>query len=120
MPREVHIRYHYEPDEGTWWADSPDLERWTAVGDTFASVRSQAHEGASYFAGERVMIVEDLPEHAPASGHGRAIVVTTGGAFGVRTVAAGVVPSVTLAVRGVRIGSVRREGALAETEIIGA
>lgn len=120
MPREVRIRYHYDP-EGAWWADSPDLERWTAAGETFADVRMQAHEGASRFSGEQVMIVEEgVPEQVPASGQERAVVVTTGGAFGRSMIGASAVPNVRISVRAAA-GGLRREGDLAaDAELIGA
>lgn len=42
----VRVLYHEEP-EG-WWAESPDLDRWTAAGDTFEEVRLLAEEGARF------------------------------------------------------------------------
>lgn len=29
MPRTVHVIYHYE--DGNWWANSPEVERWGAA-----------------------------------------------------------------------------------------
>jgi predicted RNase H-like HicB family nuclease len=64
MARAVRIIYHHEP-EG-WWAESPDLERFTAAGATYAEVREQAHEGASFFAGEDLEIEDQFADLAAA------------------------------------------------------
>jgi predicted RNase H-like HicB family nuclease len=57
MARGARIIYHHEP-EG-WWAESPDIERFTAAGATFAEVREQAHDGVVFFTGEDLEI-DDL------------------------------------------------------------
>ena len=57
----VRILYHHEP-EG-WWAESPDMERWTAVGRTFEEVRRLGEEGARVVFEDRPVEVEHyLPE----------------------------------------------------------
>ena len=42
----VRVLYHEEP-EG-WWAESPDLDGWTAAGETFDEVRELAEEGVHF------------------------------------------------------------------------
>ena len=56
------IRYHYDAD-GAWWADSPDLEGFTAAGESFDDVREQARAGVVFFSETPVMIAEaGVPE----------------------------------------------------------
>jgi predicted RNase H-like HicB family nuclease len=124
VPREIRIRYHYEPD-GAWWADSPDLERFTAAAETFAEVRRQAREGAEVFAEEPVMVVEEgVPELVMASapdqaalrvrvvfeGHYRQLAGPTG---------PGAIPTVVSPVRPVPEDHLRREGALDSELVVG-
>jgi len=59
--KKLTIRYHQEA-EG-WWADSPDLPGWTAVGGTFEELRALAVEGARRFAGSVVELSEELPPY---------------------------------------------------------
>jgi predicted RNase H-like HicB family nuclease len=42
----VRVIYHHE--DGTWWAESPDVEGWSAAGDTYAEVRALAVEGIPF------------------------------------------------------------------------
>jgi predicted RNase H-like HicB family nuclease len=42
----VRIIYHHE--DGGWWAESPDVERWYAAGDTYAEVVKLAEEGVPF------------------------------------------------------------------------
>jgi predicted RNase H-like HicB family nuclease len=51
----VRVIYHHE-DEG-WWAESPDVERWYAAGETYAEVKKLAVDGVQ-FALEREVEVE--------------------------------------------------------------
>ena len=61
--RRVLVAYHHEPDG--WWAESPDVPGWTAVGESFVEVRELAHEGLSFFLEEDVSIEEvGLPTEA--------------------------------------------------------
>jgi predicted RNase H-like HicB family nuclease len=70
----VHIRYHFDgPDDGqdgAWWADSPDVEGFSAAGDTFEEVRRMAHQGIAFFVGQTVAVVEEgvpvEPERVPS------------------------------------------------------
>lgn len=39
----VRVIYHHEADG--WWAESPDVEGWSAAGDSYAEVVKLAEEG---------------------------------------------------------------------------
>jgi predicted RNase H-like HicB family nuclease len=62
------IRIIYHQDEGGWWAESPDLERWSAAGETYTEVVKLAEEGVVFVLGREVEIEHFVPagEHAPA------------------------------------------------------
>jgi predicted RNase H-like HicB family nuclease len=55
--REVRVLYRSEP-EG-WWAESPDVPGYTAVGRDYGEVRHLTHEGLPDFVGEPLEIVEE-------------------------------------------------------------
>jgi predicted RNase H-like HicB family nuclease len=42
----IRVIYHHE-DDG-WWAESPDVERWTAAGGSFEEVAKLAEEGVRF------------------------------------------------------------------------
>lgn len=42
----VHVIYHY--DDGSWWADSPDVERWSAAADDVAELVDLVVEGVPF------------------------------------------------------------------------
>jgi predicted RNase H-like HicB family nuclease len=42
----VRVLYHEEPDG--WWAESPDVAGWTAVGATFDEVHQLAEDGIRF------------------------------------------------------------------------
>ena len=42
----IRVIYHREP-EG-WWAESPDVKGWTAVGDSYSEVLRLAEEGIPF------------------------------------------------------------------------
>jgi len=42
----VRVIYHHE--EGSWWAESPDVERWYAAGETYDDVVKLAQEGIPF------------------------------------------------------------------------
>lgn len=44
--KTVRIVYHWEPDG--WWAESPDIERWSAAADTYPEVVKLAEEGIAF------------------------------------------------------------------------
>ena len=54
MMDTVRVIYHHERDG--WWADSPDLDGWSAAGDTFAEVRRLACEGVPFALGREVAL----------------------------------------------------------------
>lgn len=57
----IRVIYHHEDD--AWWAESPDVERWYAAGDTYAEVAGLAEEGIP-FALEREDV--ELEHYVPA------------------------------------------------------
>lgn len=60
--KSVKIVYHR--DEGAWWADSPDMPGFSAVGDTFDDTRKLALENIPfYFDGNRPDIVDERMEN---------------------------------------------------------
>lgn len=42
----VRVLYHQEPDG--WWAESPDIDGWTVVGESYAAVRRLAEDGVPF------------------------------------------------------------------------
>jgi predicted RNase H-like HicB family nuclease len=42
----ARVIYHREADG--WWAESPDVERWCAAGDSYAAVRQLAVDGIPF------------------------------------------------------------------------
>ena len=42
----VRIIYHHEAD--CWWAESPDVEGWSAAGNTYAEVVKLAEKGVPF------------------------------------------------------------------------
>jgi predicted RNase H-like HicB family nuclease len=59
----VRIIYHHEG--GNWWAESPDVERWYAAGDTYAEVIKLAEEGVPFVLGRAA----ELEHYVPAGQH---------------------------------------------------
>jgi predicted RNase H-like HicB family nuclease len=58
--KTVRVIYHHEADG--WWAESPDVEGWSAAGATYADVVRLAEEGIPYALGHGV----DLEHYVPA------------------------------------------------------
>jgi predicted RNase H-like HicB family nuclease len=52
----VRVLYHEEP-EG-WWAESPDVDGWTAAGGTFDEVRELAEEGIRFALEDDAVAIE--------------------------------------------------------------
>ncbi len=52
------VRIHYHRDGSDWWADSPEMPGWTAVGESLEGLRELARAGVREFAGESVAITE--------------------------------------------------------------
>jgi predicted RNase H-like HicB family nuclease len=42
----VRVIYHHETDG--WWAESPDVDGWSAAGETYADVAKLAEEGIPF------------------------------------------------------------------------
>lgn len=66
--RKVRIRYQSEP-EG-WWAESPDMPRWTAASDALEGIRQLVREGVEFVLGldpSSVEILEELPSERKPS-----------------------------------------------------
>jgi predicted RNase H-like HicB family nuclease len=42
----VRVIYHHEGDG--WWAESPDVDGWSAAGDSYAEVVKLAKEGIPF------------------------------------------------------------------------
>ncbi|HEX3804974.1 MAG TPA: hypothetical protein VHV75_19260 [Solirubrobacteraceae bacterium] len=60
MATDVKVIYHYE--DGSWWADSPDVERWSAAADELEDLITLVSEGVPF-----ALETEDLQiEHLPA------------------------------------------------------
>lgn len=47
MTTSVHVIYHQEMDG--WWADSPDVDGFVAVGSDLAEVRGLVREGIPFY-----------------------------------------------------------------------
>ena len=41
----IRILYHEDPPG--WWAESPDIDRWTVAGETYDEVRALVEEGVA-------------------------------------------------------------------------
>lgn len=44
--KTVRVIYHHEADG--WWAESPDVEGWSAAADSYAGVVKLAEEGIPF------------------------------------------------------------------------
>jgi len=59
----IRVIYHHE--DGSWWAESPDVERWYAAADTYAEVVALAEEGIPFaLEGEA-----EIEHYVPAGEH---------------------------------------------------
>lgn len=56
---QVRIVYHQEGD--SWWAESPDLDGFTAGGSSLREVRQMAREGVEFYLDASAEIREELP-----------------------------------------------------------
>ena len=57
------VVYHHEDD--AWWAESPDVDGFSAVGATIGEVRALAREGVSFYLDQQVDLDEQLEGGAP-------------------------------------------------------
>lgn len=55
----VRVIYHHESDG--WWAESPDVDCWSAVGDCYAEVVKLAEEGIPFALGHDAEIENFVP-----------------------------------------------------------
>jgi predicted RNase H-like HicB family nuclease len=55
----VRVIYHHEA-EG-WWAESPDVEGWSAAGEDFPEVRNLAVEGIPFALGRDAELEHFVP-----------------------------------------------------------
>lgn len=62
----VRVIYHYEADG--WWAESPDVEGWTAVGASYMEVVKLVKEGIPFALGHEA----ELEHFVPAGKHAAA------------------------------------------------
>ena len=59
----VRVIYHHEGD--SWWAESPDVERWYAAGDSYAEVLELAEEGIPFALGHEAELEHYVPVGEP-------------------------------------------------------
>lgn len=52
------VRVIYRRESDGWWAESPDIEGWSAAGDTYAEVYNLTVEGSSFVLGRDDVAVE--------------------------------------------------------------
>jgi predicted RNase H-like HicB family nuclease len=62
----INIFYHAE--DGTWWADSPEVPGWTCVGGSLEETRRLAIEGVREVVGADAMVAETLPQSEESTG----------------------------------------------------
>ncbi len=55
----IRVIYHHDPPY-CWWAESPEIPRWTAVADTLAEIRQLAEDGVRFALERDDVIVEHL------------------------------------------------------------
>lgn len=62
----VSVIYHHESDG--WWAESPDVDGWSAAGETYAEIVKLATEGIPFALGNEAMLEHCVPagERVPA------------------------------------------------------
>ena len=66
-PSMETIRVIHHTEEGTWWAESPDVPRWSAAGDTFEETRRLAEEGVRFALERDDLVVEHFWPVAPTA-----------------------------------------------------
>jgi predicted RNase H-like HicB family nuclease len=64
--KTVRVIYHHESDG--WWAESPDVDGWSAAGKTYAEVVKLAEEGIAFALGHAPSLEHHVPagENVPA------------------------------------------------------
>lgn len=61
MDERIRVIYHHEADG--WWADSPDVEGWSAAGNSYAEVVTLSEEGIRFALGHPA----DIEHYSPAA-----------------------------------------------------
>lgn len=59
--RTVTVVLHQDPETG-WWADSPDVDGYTAADPDLQQLRQLVHEGLEFFLDEPVQVEERLAD----------------------------------------------------------
>lgn len=62
-PLKPVVRVLHHREANGWWADSPDVDGWSAAGDTYAEVAKLAEEGISFALGRAT-----VEHYVPADG----------------------------------------------------
>jgi predicted RNase H-like HicB family nuclease len=52
----VHVQYHEDRD--SWWAESPELDGWTAAAATLSELRALVREAVALLAPKQSVVVE--------------------------------------------------------------
>jgi predicted RNase H-like HicB family nuclease len=55
----VRVIYHHEPDG--WWAESPDVDGWSAAGSSYGEVVKLAEEGVPLALGQDAKLEHQIP-----------------------------------------------------------
>jgi predicted RNase H-like HicB family nuclease len=62
----IRVIYHHE--NGSWWAESPDVVGWSAAADTYGETRQLAEDGVRFaLKRDDVQIEHFVPEHSAAA-----------------------------------------------------
>jgi predicted RNase H-like HicB family nuclease len=54
---EVAVTYHH--DESSWWADSKDLDGYTAVANSLAELRPLVADGVAFYLGDEPHVISE-------------------------------------------------------------
>jgi predicted RNase H-like HicB family nuclease len=55
----IRVIYHHE--DGSWWAESPEVKGWTAVADSYAEIVKLVEEGIPFALEREVELEHVLP-----------------------------------------------------------
>lgn len=67
--RLINVEYHHE--DGSWWAESSDVQGFTAAGATFAEVRELTAEGVEFYLDGEAFALEEHLDGARLTSHWR-------------------------------------------------
>lgn len=48
--RQIRVTYHHE--DNSWWADSADVDGFTALSDSYSDLRQMVGEGLNFYLGD--------------------------------------------------------------------